>query len=379
MLRKRGKTWWVDIQHRGRRVRCSCGTTDRTQAQEYHDRLKAQFWREVRIGEAADMSLRTAAVEWIKAVGCHKRSAEDDRHRLRVLGPSLDGLTIRTVTADDLRRIRAKVLERDIAPSTANRYMAVLSTILRYAHKQGWCESVPAIPKTPEPRGRIRWITRHEAARLLDELPIHLRRMAAFTLATGLRRANVTGLEWSRVDLERRMAHVVADQAKTGRAIGVPLNDDAMAILADCADDHPRFVFVWRHQRIKDTGQKAWARACARAGIQDFHWHDLRHTWASWHIMAGTPVQVLKELGGWASLEMVLRYAHLSPAHLSDAARNITGLAQMRHTGDKHLGDYDAKSLINWGERWDSNPRQPESQSQKTPIRSISYKPNPLI
>ena len=88
--------------------------------------------------------------------------------------------------------------------------------------------------------------------------------MAAFTLATGLRRANVTGLEWSRVDLERRMAHVVADQAKAGRAIGVPLNDDAMAILADCADDHPRFVFVWRHQRIKDAGQKAWARACAR-------------------------------------------------------------------------------------------------------------------
>ena len=111
------------------------------------------------------------------------------------------------------------------------------------------------------------------------------------------------------------------------------------------------------------TPGKRRGLAHARAGIQDFHWHDLRHTWASWHIMAGTPVQVLKELGGWASLEMVLRYAHLSPAHLSDAARNITGLAQIRHTGDEHLGDYDAKSLINWGERWDSNPRQPESQS----------------
>jgi len=55
----------------------------------------------------------------------------------------------------------------------------------------------------------------------------------------------------------------------------------------------------------------------ARAGIENFRWHDLRHTWASWHIQRGTPLQVLKELGGWATLEMVQRYAHFSAEHLT--------------------------------------------------------------
>jgi integrase len=60
-----------------------------------------------------------------------------------------------------------------------------------------------------------------------------------------------------------------------------------------------------------------------RAEIEKFRFHDLRHTWASWHVMNGTSLQELMELGGWKSYEMVLRYAHLAPEHLSDAAARI--------------------------------------------------------
>ncbi len=63
--------------------------------------------------------------------------------------------------------------------------------------------------------------------------------------------------------------------------------------------------------------------ALKRAGIENFRWHDLRHTWASWHVQSGTPLQVLQELGGWSSCEMVLRYAHLSAAHLADYAERL--------------------------------------------------------
>jgi integrase len=62
---------------------------------------------------------------------------------------------------------------------------------------------------------------------------------------------------------------------------------------------------------------KAWRQALERAEIKDFRWHDLRHTWASWHVQAGTPLNVLQELGGWESVEMVRRYAHLSSEHLA--------------------------------------------------------------
>jgi integrase len=66
-----------------------------------------------------------------------------------------------------------------------------------------------------------------------------------------------------------------------------------------------------------------WTGACKRAGVPGFRFHDLRHTWASWHAMAGTPLSVLQELGGWHSHEMVQRYAHLSPEHLANAAERV--------------------------------------------------------
>jgi len=67
----------------------------------------------------------------------------------------------------------------------------------------------------------------------------------------------------------------------------------------------------------------AWERSLRRAGIEEFRFHDLRHTWASWHVMSGTSLQDLMEVGGWKSYEMVLRYAHLAPEHLSAAAQRI--------------------------------------------------------
>ena len=71
---------------------------------------------------------------------------------------------------------------------------------------------------------------------------------------------------------------------------------------------------------------KAWKRAVERAGIDPgFRWHDLRHTWASWHVQNGTPLQELMGLGRWASYEMVLRYAHLAADHLRGAASRIDG------------------------------------------------------
>ena len=76
---------------------------------------------------------------------------------------------------------------------------------------------------------------------------------------------------------------------------------------------------------------KAWKKALRRAGISDFRWHDLHHTWASWHVQAGTPLHVLQELGGWETEAMVKRYAHLAPEHLAEHAQRISGSAPNLH------------------------------------------------
>ncbi len=97
-----------------------------------------------------------------------------------------------------------------------------------------------------------------------------------------------------------------------------------------------------RKMRVDD--QRAWNAACRRAGIEDFRFHDLRHTWASWLIQSGVPLSVLQEMGGWESIEMVRRYAHLAPNHLTEHAKQIDSIfsddvPNMSHLENKELAE----------------------------------------
>jgi integrase len=124
--------------------------------------------------------------------------------------------------------------------------------------------------------------------------------------------------------MARRVAWIHPDEAKAGRAIGVPLNEEALAVLRRRLGGHREYVFTFQGKPVDRCSTKAWKRGLERAGIErTFRWHDLRHTWASWHVQAGTPLQELMELGSWASYDMVLRYAHLAADHLRGAANRL--------------------------------------------------------
>ena len=195
----------------------------------------------------------------------------------------------------------------------------------------------------------MRWITHAEAAILLNELPSHLSDLAAFALATGLREANVTGLEWSQVDLERRVAWIHPDQAKARKAISVPLNADAVLVLPRQLGKHPIRVFTHKGRPVTKAGTKAWRKALDRAGIrpfddglpvtserklyptrkldeykyQDFRWHDLRHSAASYLAMNGASLAEIAEVLGHKTLQMVKRYAHLSETHTAGVVERM--------------------------------------------------------
>ena len=230
------------------------------------------------------------------------------------------------VTRDVIDRLtyaRSKL----VSHASTNRMLAVLRAILRKAHREwNWLDSLPAVRMLPAPKRRVRWLTRKEATRLLEELREHLAEMARFSLVTGLRQGNGKGLEWSQVDFERSVAWVHGDQTKNRRALPVPLNADAKVVLRRQTSKHATRVFTYAGQPIQQVGTKAWRAALKRAGIEDFRWHDLRHTWASWHVQAGTPLHVLQELSGWASADMVRRYAHLSADHLAEYVARLSDL-----------------------------------------------------
>ena len=133
------------------------------------------------------------------------------------------------------------------------------------------------------------------------------------------------------MNLETSHAWVGADQSKNRRPIAVPLNATAVKVLQRQLGKHRERVFTFRGKPLGWANTRAWRNALKRAGIENFRWHDLRHTWASWHRQSGTPTHELQRLGGWRSSVMVERYAHLAPDHLATAAYRLDSL----------LGGYD--------------------------------------
>lgn len=314
MLYKRGDKWYADFTTAsGKRIRRSLGTTDKQAAEELHDKLKYQQWRIERIGEKPKHSWDEACVRWLKEKG-QKKSIDKDISRMRNL-PELRGMLLDDITRDFVQQI---VDKKDCSGANKNRYIALIRAILNRAMREWeWIDNIPYFSMYSEPKKRVRWLTPDEAKRLIAAAPPYMAQMIKFSLATGLRQRNVLTLKWQQVDLERCVCWYYADETKSGRALGVSLNDIAMQVLNEQQGKHSEFVFLnGRNKPDTKIHSEIWAKVLAKAEIENFRWHDLRHTWASWLIQRGVPLAALQEMGGWETPSMVQRYAHLAPEHL---------------------------------------------------------------
>jgi len=249
-------------------------------------------------------------VKWLQA----GERSKSDRYSLRAL--VYENRPLHECTPESFEAALAH-----LSASTFNRYRAIIVAICRLSGHD------LKMPTRPTKTGRLRFLTREEWDRLYLALPAHLKPIAAFALATGLRQHNVTHLRWDQVDLPGRRLWIHADEAKGGKPIGIPLSIDAINVLKGQDGKSKEWVFPYKG-RGRAAGKPigkiktAWHAALTRAGIEDFTFHGLRHTWASWHLMAGTPIETLAKLGGWSDLRMVQRYAHLAPEHLAAFADN---------------------------------------------------------
>lgn len=341
--RKDSPFWWVKFSCKGIRVQRSSGTADRIKAQEYHDRLKAELWEQQRLGVKPRYTWNEAVVRWLNET-TYKRSQKDDKGHLRWLDPYLNGIALSEIDRTRIDKLKQSRQDTGVSAATVNRMLEVVRAILRKAaFEWEWIDRVPKVRLLKEPKRRVRFLTQDEALRLLLELPEHLARIARFSLLTGLRKSNVLNLQFSQLELSKRRLWIPADQAKGGKAIAVPLVPEAAMILADQFGRSPgcNYVFTFGGERIKEVNTKAFRAALKRAGIADFRWHDLRHTWASWHVQNGTPQHVLQELGAWESAEMVRRYAHLSVDHLTSYADAFASKVRLSEEAPR-VGGYDS-------------------------------------
>lgn len=316
--RPRSAYWYVRFELDGREFRFSTRTRDRAQAEEFETQARNRAWRQVRLGERAVGTWEQACKRWLKDT--QKRTVEKDRIIIAWFDGHLKGQPLTNVTTEVIEELRGLKAD-ETSKSTADRYMALLRAILKRELK----EAAPKVPMYRPKRKEPRWLTRAQADKLLKKLEPnpHLADLVRFTLATGQRMRNVTHLTWDRVDLKRRHMWIPGSSAKGKEAIAVPLNDDAVEVLKRWQGKHESRVFVFRGQPVDDANGAAFKKAVKAAGLAPLRWHDLRHTWASWHVQQGTPLHALQELGAWSSYEMVLTYAHLSSSHLARYAKAV--------------------------------------------------------
>ena len=325
-LFKRGSTWWIDFTTpSGERIRCTADTEEKSQAQELHDKLKSDAWRVSKLSEKQKRTWDEAALKWLTETR-RKATHEEDKSKLRWLQQYLRGRPLEAIDRELIAAI-GEAKAQQSSPATANRHLALIRAILRKAvYEWEWIDKAPKVKLYREAKRRIRWITLEQAKWLLGELPEHQRNVVLFALATGLRQSNVMKLEWSEVDLDRRTAWIHADQAKGRKDIHVSLGSIAVRVLRGQVGKHPLRVFTFQGEPIKQANTRAWHKALKRAEIENFRWHDLRHTWASWLVQNGTPLNVVQEMGAWESEGMVRRYAHLAPAQLVQHAEVVSSL-----------------------------------------------------
>ena len=304
--RKDSAVWWVKITISGKTIQRSTGSKSKCEAQEYHDRLKTHLWEQERLGLKAKHSWQEAVVRWINETS-DKSTHLEDKSKLAWLDKYLGDLMLDEINLDHIDKIRSEKL-KEATKSTVNRYLALVRSILIRARDEWeWIQRVPKIRLFKETNNRERSLTVEQAKTLLNELPLHQQETVLFALATGFRRSNLVKMARSQINLELRHAWVKATQSKNGKPIAIPLNEIALEVLRRQIGKHPTRVFTFRGKPFKAANTKAWVEALKRAGIEDFRWHDLRHTWATWQRQAGTPTHELQRLGGWKTAAMVER------------------------------------------------------------------------
>lgn len=326
IVKKKGRRYlYTKFTLCGIRVDESTKTNSRTEAQEYEEKRRREIREVVLLGKKPSRTWSEAEFRWLEEKK-NKRSICDDILIFEWLQNHLNDYRLNDITKEVVENIAQIKESSGVAPATVNRMLALLRSVLNRACKQWeWIDKVPHFQMRKEDNKRIRWITWEESQRLLRELPEHARDKAKFSLATGLRAFNVSFLEWTEVDLVQKLISIPASKMKGGRDFHLPLNQDAIDIIRKQIGQHHQYVFVYEGQPTKKCSTRSWKKALTRAGIKDFKWHDLRHTFFSWLAQNGATIQQLLDLGGWSRIEMALRYSHLSPSNLKEAVELVTG------------------------------------------------------
>lgn len=340
-LFKRGKIWWISVVHEGQRVRESTGTADRRLAEGILGKIRTRII-EGRFFEVGQEKERTFGEMMARFEEEHVVKLESQRTYqgfVKRLTEVFGEYTLAEITPSLLNQYKRTRYVDGVQPATINRELACMKKAFNLAIKEWqWCRENPVsrVSMERERNARDRWLTADEEEMLLASCRPWLWDVVVFALGTGMRMGEILELTWRGVDFGRRT--VMVFRSKNGDRRTIPVNEKVLSLLKERAKVRSlqtELVFWSQTYTPLEGGhlRRSFRLALRKAKIQDFHFHDLRHTFATRLAQQGVDLYTIQRLLGHKSPIMTQRYAHHSPESLRWAVDRLSVTIQSQ-SGD---------------------------------------------
>ena len=314
---RKGIDWYIDFYVNGRRKREKIGPNKKLARNVLRKRkveiaenrfLDVRKQHKVKFEDFANKFLEVHSKP-------NKKSWKSDFYNLVKLRPVFGGRYLYNISQKDIEEYKAKRKENASA-ATVNRELATLKTMLNKAVQWEVLENNPAknVKFFKENNARLRYLEKEEIQRLIETCSDRLRPMVILALNTGMRRGELLNIKWRDIDIRKGIIYLL--DTKNGDKREILLNNLAKQALIGVSK-HPDspYVFCNKDGKPYHDIRKSFFTALKKAGIINFHWHDLRHSFGSQLAMSGVDLNTVRELMGHRDLKMTLRYSHLSPNH----------------------------------------------------------------
>ncbi len=341
-LYKRSKIWWISITVNGKRQRFSTGTTDKKQAEIIYSQVVLQLNQRAQqtqttpqVPQATENQIKESSMTFEGFFSNHylpwcegrQASYEVKKYYLQVVPPWFKSLRLNQIGLKEVEQLQSYFITKNLTPAACNKYINILKASMTKACDWGYIseQRLKNIRRVKSLRGetkRLRYLTEDEIKKLLSCCDRHIYPIVFVALHTGMRKGEILNLKWSQIDLKNDL--ILLEKTKNGERREIPMSQLLKSLFlrlkaSRTLDTDYVFVNPETGKPYRRDLKRSFASACRRAGIHDFHFHDLRHTFASHLVMSGVDLTTVKELLGHKDIKMTLRYAHLAPAHKKQA------------------------------------------------------------
>ena len=344
-LYKRGNIWWGSISHNGKQYRFSLKTTDKREALKIfalvYSKLKGEEPQGIKYQSRIPFMTQPSKSDLTFEVfykdyylpWCYKRQVYYEtlkKYLLNKLPEWFKKLKLNEIGVRELELIQTYLLNEGKSIATCNRYVSVIKASFTKAYEWGFIDEerlkiVRRVKKLKGEVSRLRFLSKEEIEALLANCEPHLYPIVFMALNTGMRKSEILNLKWSNIDLKHDL--ILLEKTKNGERREIPINQALKRVLLDLFTKRrldTDYVFINPETGKRYTNiKRSFRTACKKAGIRDFRFHDLRHTFASQLVMSGVDLKTVQELLGHKDISMTLRYSHLSQAHKKEAVKTL--------------------------------------------------------